>query len=130
MTNWFPQHRRTIDALQLSSNERVVLKAVKRSGNEKNIAIFMYSEEWCNDPRNHSVPILDSFEDEKDSDTEFIVMPLLRLFDSPPFDTVEEAFDFVRQMLEVRWIFMYCYYFIFNESQGTMFMHEKSVAHR
>lgn len=53
------------------------------------------------DPRNHCVPILDSFIDEMEPDTEFIVMPMLRKFDSPCFGTVIEVFDFVRQLLEV-----------------------------
>lgn len=76
-------------------------KAVLKGTAETSIASYLYSEALRDDPRNHCVPILDNFEDEMETDTEFIVMPLLQNFDSPPFDTVLEAFDFVRQMLEV-----------------------------
>jgi hypothetical protein len=51
-----------------------------------------------NDPHNHAVPVLDYFTKDDDG---FLVMPLLRKFDDPPFGTVEEVVDFVRQMLQV-----------------------------
>ncbi|KLO13857.1 hypothetical protein SCHPADRAFT_940067 [Schizopora paradoxa] len=64
------------------------------------------------DPRNHCVPILDSFEID-DDDSIYIVMPLLRDFDEPNFYSVREVIDFVHQTLE-----------------GTKFMHDHLVAHR
>jgi hypothetical protein len=54
------------------------------------------------DPTNHSVPILDTFEDSVDKSISYLVMPFLRLTDSPPFEVVEEVLDFVDQILEVR----------------------------
>lgn len=53
-------------------------------------------------PANHSVPILDSFEDSVDKSISYLVMPFLRLTDSPPFEVVEEVLDFADQILEVR----------------------------
>ena len=54
------------------------------------------------DPANHSVPILDTFEDPVDKSTSYLVMPFLRLSDDPPFEVVEEVLDFADQILEVR----------------------------
>ena len=54
------------------------------------------------DPANHSVPILDTFEDLVDKSISYLVMPFLRLIDNPPFEVVEEVLDFVDQILEVR----------------------------
>jgi hypothetical protein len=54
------------------------------------------------DPRNRSVPIFDVLHPPGEDDTVLIVMPLLRSFDSPPFDTVGEVVDFFTQILEVQ----------------------------
>jgi hypothetical protein len=51
--------------------------------------------------RNHTVQVLDIFLDDVDSDLEFLVTPSLRPFNDPPFVTVGEMLDFVRQTLEV-----------------------------
>ena len=53
-------------------------------------------------PKNHCVPILDAFRDPMVSDISYIVMPLLRPFDSPEFGAIGEVIDFVTQVLEVR----------------------------
>ena len=82
-------------------------------------------------PANHSVPILDTFEDSVDESISYLVMPFLRLADRPRFEVVEEVLDFVDQILEVRlehWLtkamssLMHC--------QGLVFMHSRGVAHR
>ena len=54
------------------------------------------------DPANHSVPILDTFEDPVDKSISYLVMPFLRLTDNPRFEVVEEVLDFADQILEVR----------------------------
>ncbi len=51
---------------------------------------------------NHSVPVLDTFEDLVDKSISYLVMPFLRLADNPPFEVVEEVLDFADQLLEVR----------------------------
>lgn len=53
------------------------------------------------DPRNHCVPILDIFQDDEDESISYMVMPFLRLIDSPPFDTPQDVVEFVDQILEV-----------------------------
>ena len=57
-----------------------------------------------NDPRNHCVPVLDAFPDEGDNAVTYLVMPLLRPFDDPPFDFVHDIVDFTDQILEVRFV--------------------------
>lgn len=101
MFNMLLQKAMVMDAVQISTGKRVFMKAVKKGTTEKSIVMYLNSEDLLRDPRNHCVRILDSFESELDPEEEIIVMPLLRPFNMPSFDTVEEAFDFVRQMLEV-----------------------------
>ena len=52
-------------------------------------------------PRNHCVPFLDAFRDPVIESIRYIVMPLLRPFDTPAFGAIGEVADFVTQLLEV-----------------------------
>lgn len=62
---------------------------------------MLSTPERLEDPMNHCVPIYDYFLDTRDSDGgSFIVMPLLRAFNEPPFVYVDEVVDFVHQTLE------------------------------
>lgn len=63
---------------------------------------MLSTPERLQDARNHCVPILDYIEGDEGENISFLVMPLLRKFDDPPFYFVEEIVDFVRQTLEVR----------------------------
>ena len=84
------------------------------------------------DAHNHCVPLLDIFDDDEDEDACFIVMPLLRIYNSPGFDSVDEILDFVRQTLQVSFftdafsvsVVQACL------SQGLIYMHALNVAHR
>ena len=64
------------------------------------------NETVVSDPRNHSVPILDIFQDEEDETLAYMVMPLLRPIDDPPFETVDDVVNLVDQISEVCLIFM------------------------
>ncbi|KAL5513740.1 hypothetical protein ACEPAH_4140 [Sanghuangporus vaninii] len=97
-------------AVRESDGSYVIIKKVKKGSREKAIALFLSS---VDDPRNHCVPITDSFADNLDERIEFLVMPVLRQFDNPPFRAVNEVIDFLKQTLE-----------------GIAFMHSKNVAHR
>lgn len=77
------------------------MKKIIRGSGELAIATFLTSKDALEDPKNHCVPILDYFNDDKEPYTEIIVMPILRPFGSPPFIFVDEVVDFVRQSLEV-----------------------------
>lgn len=60
------------------------------------------------DPRNHCVPLLETLVDDCDEEHCFIVMPLLRSFGSPDFESVDEVIDFVHQALEVDGLLTTC----------------------
>ena len=62
---------------------------------------MLSTPERLRDPMNHAVPILDYFIDDENLSQAFMVMPLLRDCNSPPFFFVEEVIDFVQQSLEV-----------------------------
>ena len=93
------KHPKVTEATRISDGIKVILKKVDKRSNEAAIATYL-SNKRCED--NHCVPIFEIFEDETDGTIEFIVMPLLRRFDSPSFDTVDEVIDFMRQTLKVR----------------------------
>ena len=105
------------------------IKEVRTGDLESSIALMLSA---IDDPANHSVPILDTFEDSVDKSISYLVMPFLRLTDNPCFEVVEEVLDFADQILEVR---------LKHDSelaklsslthcQGLVFMHSHGVAHR
>ena len=79
-----------------------MLKRVKTDGSEAKIATMLSADTLREDPTNHCVPILDIFQDDKDDSLSYIVMPYLRLVDTPPMKHVNEVIDLVDQLLEVR----------------------------
>ncbi|KAF8122885.1 kinase-like domain-containing protein [Boletus edulis] len=80
---------------------------------EVKIASILGSAESHRDGRNHCVPILTVFCDDRDPWYQYIVMPVLRPFNEPNFTTFGEVIDFTSQTLE-----------------GLVYMHERNVAHR
>jgi len=91
----------------------VYIKEVKTDSEEYRIAQLLTQEDWISDQRNHCVPIVKLFDDHKNPQLSYIVMPFLRPADKPPFESVREIIDYVDQILE-----------------GLVFLHEKGVAHR
>ncbi len=91
-----------MDATRIVDGKRVMLRKV--SQNELEISVFFkYSHETItNDPRNHCVPIFDVLEVPYEDETAIIVMPFLRPFYTPRFETRGEFLEFFRQILEVR----------------------------
>jgi hypothetical protein len=77
----------------------VYLKEVRTGDLESSLAL-MFSA--IDDPTNHSVAILDTFEDSVNKSISYLVMPFLRLTDNPRFEVVEDVLDFTDQILEVR----------------------------
>ena len=75
------------------------VKEVKTGDLESSIALMLSA---IDDPANHSVPILDTFEDSVNKSISYLVMPFLRLTDNPRFEVVGEVLDFTDQLLEVR----------------------------
>ena len=92
-----------MDATRVEDGEMVVIKRYSKSTHphESDIASYLCSPELSSDPRNHCCPILEVMEDPLDDDTRLMVMPMLRMFNDPPFATVGEAVEFCRQTFEV-----------------------------
>jgi len=109
----------------------VYIKEISANSEEHRIAELLRQEEWTSDPRNHCVPILNLFKDPQDPELFYLVMPLLRPMNDPPFEQVKEIMEFTDQILEVK---------VFHlqpnlqtqahDSQGLIFLHEKGIAHR
>lgn len=91
-----------VDAERQSDGKTVFVKRTLKGSQEADIAQFLTSEKLLRDPHNHCVPILDYFEDDSADGPAFLVMPLLRPFNDPPFSRVDEVVDFMTQTLEVR----------------------------
>ncbi|KAH9479885.1 hypothetical protein JR316_0008518 [Psilocybe cubensis] len=104
-----------IDAVKLSDGSRVVLKRIKRTSrsNEHNMLMFFGTGSLASSSRNHCVPVLATLYPPSERSWIIVVMPLLREYDSPRFDTVGEAVECFRQIFE-----------------GLDFMHKQGVAHR
>jgi len=104
-----------LDATRISDGKMVAIKAVCKSVHplEVEITQFFSSEPVSSDLRNHCTPLYDVLQDPYDGDTSLLVLPLLRQYDDPRFQTVGEAVEFFRQLF-----------------QGLEFMHEHRVAHR
>ncbi|KAF8119547.1 kinase-like domain-containing protein [Boletus edulis] len=80
---------------------------------EIKIASRLGSAESHKDNRNHCVPILTAFSDDREPWYQYIVMPVLRPFNEPNFTSFWEVADFVNQTLE-----------------GLAYVHKQNVAHR
>ncbi|KAG8842241.1 hypothetical protein FRB96_005845 [Tulasnella sp. 330] len=101
------------DATRISDGATIFLKHVQSSSPEIEIGRFLCSETLRNDPRNHSIPLLDVLEDPSEPDHAILVLPLLRRLDMPKLASVRECVALVEQSLE-----------------GLAFLHEHKVAHR
>ena len=102
-----------MDATRISDNQFVLLKSVKKSIHpyEVEIGRFLSSPPLADDSQNHCVPIYDVLQDPNDDDIVIIVMPLLRRYNDPRFDTIGEAVSFFSQIFEVssvRWVPVLC----------------------
>ncbi|KIJ27330.1 hypothetical protein M422DRAFT_784939 [Sphaerobolus stellatus SS14] len=102
-----------IDAIRIADNSKVILKLVKTTREEIPIARYLSSPSLRSDNRNRAVHILDFIPLPKTDEKAFLVMPLHRHFNNPPFSFVSEILEALRQLL-----------------QGLEFMHEHNIAHR
>jgi hypothetical protein len=75
----------------------VYIKEVRTGDLESSIALMLSA---IDDPANHSVPILDTFEDSVNKSISYLVMPFLRLTDDHLPEIVEDVLDFADQILE------------------------------
>ena len=81
----------------------VTLKQITRAEHpyEVDIALYFSSEDLALNPANHCVPIHDVLALDDDDDFVIIVMPLLRPYANPRFDTIGEVVECFRQLFEV-----------------------------
>lgn len=90
----------TIDAVRIQDNSSVFIKRIDKGSTEAEINIHLSNPALRSNPSNHAAPCLDYIYGNDAHD--FIVMPILRHFDDPPFVYVDEVTDFIQQTLEVR----------------------------
>ncbi|KAJ6456372.1 hypothetical protein C8R45DRAFT_844991 [Mycena sanguinolenta] len=104
-----------LDGVRVRDGTDVCLKQVNTETHpsEHEIGMFFSSGPRANDPRNHCVPILETLQVPDDEKLIIVVLPLLRDWEEPKFDTFGEAIDFFDQIFE-----------------GLKFMHDHNVAHR
>lgn len=89
-----------LDAHRVSDGQVVILKTVDLKLFPQEIEIHRHLTAM-EDERNHTVPILDWFQDTSDPALAFAVLPLLREIHHPPPASISECLDFVRQTIEV-----------------------------
>lgn len=96
------KHPKTIDAVHQSSGTLVCIKKVAKGSSELEFCRVLLTDARRDRITNHCVPILDILSSNVEPEFDFIVMPFLRPFNDPPFLSVNEVLDFMRQTLEVR----------------------------
>ncbi|KAK7031958.1 kinase domain-containing protein, partial [Favolaschia claudopus] len=125
--NWFPSWGNTyvteephedalssmrsdvLDAIRIADNQRVVLKRIQT--NSREIKIIQYLSQ-IQDPRNHTIPLLDVILLPPDNSCSLLVTPYTRRFNHPAFHCRAEYVEAMQQFLE-----------------GLQFMHDHGVSH-
>jgi hypothetical protein len=92
-----------MDATRISDGKFVLLKCLQKSTfpYEVEISTFLSSSPLADDPKNHCVPVYEVLQLPDDNDKVIIVMPLLRKYGNPRFDTIGEVVGFFSQVFEV-----------------------------
>jgi hypothetical protein len=92
-----------LDATRISDGTYVSLKSLSKSIHpyEADIGTYLTSRRLASDPANHCVPIIEVLNVPDVEDRIILVMPLLRKYDKPNFQTIGEAVDFFTQTFEV-----------------------------
>jgi hypothetical protein len=95
------QKGKVIDATPADDGVKVVLKRVPTTGDKIRIILHLSSAEIRSDLRNRTVHIIDIISLPSDKETVPLVMPYLRVFNTPPFHCRGEFVESVRQFLHV-----------------------------
>jgi hypothetical protein len=97
------QFTNLLDATSIVDGSYVGLKRISKTRHpyEADIAQFVSSEPLSSDPTNHCISVKEVLQVPDDDDLIILVMPFLRPYDDPPFDTVGETIECFRQILEV-----------------------------
>jgi hypothetical protein len=121
------------DATRISDGAIVALKKVNERvhSHETDIAQLFSVEPLASDPTNHCIPIYEVLRNPDDQEHVLLVMPFLRKFDNPRFDTFGEAVECFRQIFEVLDALpVGLFRSDLTFSQGLQFMHKNHAAHR
>lgn len=97
---------------------------------ELRIVQYLSSPTLQSDRRNHAMPYLDSFPIPDISEGTFLVSPLYVEWDKIPLETINQAIDFVNQLLEASKHTDHVSWKLRNFEQGLAFLHEHRIAHR
>ena len=122
-----------MDATRRCDGKHVMFKKVyPDEGPHELIITRLFSlPEFARDPRNHCVPLLDIIEMPQNG-RKLLVMPFLRPFNNPRFQTFGEFVAFFTQICEVGFFQLPLSRIISDRdsNQGLQFMHERNIAHR
>lgn len=102
------------DGQRVSDGAYVYMKRMsptesKGFADELQIHQYLLSGDLKADPRNHTVPILDVLSIPGDEGEVVLVIPMLRQFYDPRFQTFGEAIAFFTQVFEVRSTYYFYY---------------------
>jgi hypothetical protein len=97
------QYSNLLDATRIEDGSYVGLKKINKTRHpyEAELAVFVSSEPLSSDPTNHCIPVCEVLQVPDDDNFVILIMPFLRPFDDPPFDTFGETIECYRQILEV-----------------------------
>ncbi|KAJ7700291.1 kinase-like domain-containing protein [Mycena metata] len=117
--SWGLRRPQLMDAVRIIDGLPVVLKRISNALHRFESEIHRhiaspnspFSESL--EPKNHCAPLLNILHPPDNIEALILVMPLMRKYDSPGFDTVGEVVDFFQQIFE-----------------GLQFMHKHHIAHR
>ncbi|KAI0040837.1 hypothetical protein FA95DRAFT_1502249, partial [Auriscalpium vulgare] len=106
---------RIMDATRSSDGLHVTIKRIHVNAASEEVDVYqrMVSEPISSDPRNRTAPLLDVLQVPDGSGERLLVMPLLRPFANPEFETFGEAIAFFTQIFE-----------------AIQLMHDHRIAHR
>jgi hypothetical protein len=95
-----------MDATRTADGHFVILKKLdlNESKTEYDIATLVSSEPHLSNPANHCMPILETLPIPGMKNSVLVVMPLLLPCYFPAFWTSGEAFNFVEQLFQVRFL--------------------------
>jgi len=100
------QYAQVNDAIQIATGRHVAIKLVYKEEHptEREVMDYLSSEAFLKDKRNHCIPLLEVLRPLGDDNIklEMFVMPYARPIETPPFDTVGEVVQCVRELLEVK----------------------------
>ncbi|KAF7306345.1 Protein kinase domain-containing protein [Mycena indigotica] len=102
-----------LDAIRIADGTKVVLKRVDTRDVELSVVQYLNSPNVRHHAHNRTALLLDTIPIPDDDNTILIVMPFLRVFNSPIFRHLQEVIEALRQFL-----------------QGLAFMHSHFIAHR